>query len=353
MRWRGWSSVKRLRLVVFGGAASRWSVRSSGGSSSSPGRRAVEFENAKDVVGRNRAWDIVVRATGRPGLRHIERALRAGGQTYPLLHRGDSRRTAARRTSATSTSRRDLAAAGVPQGRRSSRSAPTRTRGICSAARAQAVATRDADDRHRAAARRSAHHAAQHAPRRRRRWRSFRVDPDAVDASVDGRRLLLPSRARVLRRSDRRRWRCSRCRRISPSTRAAGRARRRRRRQRAGGRAAGADQGPQVPRAPARRSTTPSCSARCPRSCQRRAQARARGSQGRLPRRSTATCARESEERLRRDHRAIRRPPAVDRRLPSTVERRADERLRRPPLVHLQGRDDRSSRRISATTSRR
>ena len=46
---------------------------------------------------------------------------------------------------------------------------------------------------------------------------------------------------------------------------------------------------------------------------------------------------RESEERLRAITAQLRRPSAVDRRLPSPVERRADERLRRPPLLPVRG----------------
>ena len=50
-----------------------------------PGPPSIEFENAKDVVGRNGVWDVVVRAKGHPGLHRIDMQLRAGGQSYPLF----------------------------------------------------------------------------------------------------------------------------------------------------------------------------------------------------------------------------------------------------------------------------
>lgn len=80
-----------------------------------PGPPGIEFENAKDVVGRTAAWDVVVRAKGHPGLRSIAVRLRAGGQVYPLFAEelpADGPRETERRVHVDA----DLAGAGVPQG---------------------------------------------------------------------------------------------------------------------------------------------------------------------------------------------------------------------------------------------
>jgi len=106
--------VNRLVLVVFAAlfalvGATIWWLKLE------PGPPTAEVENAKDVVGRNPVWDIVVRTQGHPGLRHINVALRAGGQVYPLFAEElppDGPRTTERRVHVES----DLAAAGVPQG---------------------------------------------------------------------------------------------------------------------------------------------------------------------------------------------------------------------------------------------
>ena len=110
----GRSAVKRFVLVVFtallvlAGATVWWLKLESGPPS-------VEVENAKDVVGRSAAWDVIVRAKGHPGLRRIDVGLRAGGQLYPLFSEElpvDGPRVSERRVRVEA----DLAAAGVPQG---------------------------------------------------------------------------------------------------------------------------------------------------------------------------------------------------------------------------------------------
>jgi murein DD-endopeptidase MepM/ murein hydrolase activator NlpD len=75
----------------------------------------IEFENASEVVGRNAAWDVVIRTTGRPGLHRIGVRLNAGGQSFPLFSEelpADAPRQNERRLHV----ELDLASAGVPQG---------------------------------------------------------------------------------------------------------------------------------------------------------------------------------------------------------------------------------------------
>jgi len=106
--------VKRFTLVVFAAilalvGATIWWLKFE------PGPPSVEIENAKDIVGRTPAWDVVVRTKGHPGLRRIGVGLRAGGQLYPLFSEElppDGPRVTERRVHVDS----DLAAAGVPQG---------------------------------------------------------------------------------------------------------------------------------------------------------------------------------------------------------------------------------------------
>lgn len=110
----GWSTVKRFVLVVLTAlialvVASIWWFKLESG----PPR--IEFQDAKDVVGRTGAWDVVIRTTGRPGLHHIAAQLRAGGQTFPLLAEelpADGPRETVRQLHLAA----DLAASGVPQG---------------------------------------------------------------------------------------------------------------------------------------------------------------------------------------------------------------------------------------------
>jgi hypothetical protein len=110
----GRSAVKRFVAVVFAAlfvlvGATIWWLKLE------PGPPTVEIENAKDVVGRTAAWDIVVRAKGHPGLRRIDVGLRAGGQLFPLFSEqlpADGPRVTERRVRVEA----DLAAAGVPQG---------------------------------------------------------------------------------------------------------------------------------------------------------------------------------------------------------------------------------------------
>jgi murein DD-endopeptidase MepM/ murein hydrolase activator NlpD len=45
----------------------------------------VEFRTAPELVGRRAAWDVVARAPGAPGLRHVEVRLLCGGTAYQLL----------------------------------------------------------------------------------------------------------------------------------------------------------------------------------------------------------------------------------------------------------------------------
>lgn len=50
-----------------------------------PSPPSIEIDGGAAVVGRNAAWDVVVRANGRPGLRWVDARLRSGGQTIPLF----------------------------------------------------------------------------------------------------------------------------------------------------------------------------------------------------------------------------------------------------------------------------
>lgn len=50
-----------------------------------PAPPSIAIEGGGDVVGRRAAWDVVVRAHGRPALRWVDVRLRAGGQSIPLL----------------------------------------------------------------------------------------------------------------------------------------------------------------------------------------------------------------------------------------------------------------------------
>lgn len=80
-----------------------------------PGPPRIQFEAAKDVVGRTGAWDIVVQAQGRPGIRSVAVRLLAGGQSYPLLTEEIPAEAPGQRERRVRVEA-DLAAAGVPQG---------------------------------------------------------------------------------------------------------------------------------------------------------------------------------------------------------------------------------------------
>jgi murein DD-endopeptidase MepM/ murein hydrolase activator NlpD len=79
-----------------------------------PGPPLVEFAGAPDVVGKQAAWEIIVRAQGRPPLRWVDVRLQAGGQSFPLV-------TEELRPDQLVSERRlevaaDLASAGIPEG---------------------------------------------------------------------------------------------------------------------------------------------------------------------------------------------------------------------------------------------
>ena len=110
----GRQSVRRFGLVVLAAVvglvvATVWWFKLE------PGPPSIEFESPKDVVGRSGVWDVVVRAKGRPGLRHIAMQLRSGGQAFPLYAEelpADGPRETERRIHVET----DLAGAGVAQG---------------------------------------------------------------------------------------------------------------------------------------------------------------------------------------------------------------------------------------------
>lgn len=133
--------MKRFVLVVFAAVvallvATVWWVKLE------PGPPSIEFENAKDVIGRTAVWDVVVRAKGYPGLRSIAVRLRAGEQSYPLFSAelpADGPRETERRVHVET----DLASTGIPQGpARLEVEADTRAWHLLGGSRA-ALATRD------------------------------------------------------------------------------------------------------------------------------------------------------------------------------------------------------------------
>jgi murein DD-endopeptidase MepM/ murein hydrolase activator NlpD len=109
-----WWVVKQF-VVVVGAALVALVVGAAWWFKLEPGPPTVEFENVKDVVGRTAAWDVVVRAKGRPGLHSIAVRLRSGDGSFPLYSEelpADGPRETERRVHIDA----DLAAAGVPQG---------------------------------------------------------------------------------------------------------------------------------------------------------------------------------------------------------------------------------------------
>jgi murein DD-endopeptidase MepM/ murein hydrolase activator NlpD len=75
----------------------------------------IEFQHPGDVVGRTAAWDVVIRTTGRPGLRRIAMRLNSNGQSFPLFEE-DVPADAPPQNERHLHVEADLAGAGVAQG---------------------------------------------------------------------------------------------------------------------------------------------------------------------------------------------------------------------------------------------